>query len=278
MKIPGIILCIFVLLGVLSAEQKTDLSAVEGITASQIVNRMTKNDRKRNQELHAYTGQRQYHLIYTGIGGKREADLVVEVKYEAPARKEFRVMSESGSHWMINRVLKRLLETEKEAADEKNQERTALTEENYAFHLLGQEDLGGRPAYVLQVEPKTANKLLYRGKVWIDAADYALSKIEGEPAKYPSFWITKTIVHHSYRKVGGFWLPARNESNTDVRLGGHAVLSIEYSDYKVVAQTTSPSNFYTNNLKASRLSRVSHLLRQNVLAFFCVGFERGIYA
>src|SRR5215469_13517092 len=124
MKIPGIILCIFVLLGVLCAEQKTDLSAVEGITASQIVDRMTKSNRKRNQELHSYTGQRQYHLLYTGFAGKREADLVVEGKYEAPSRKDFRVISESGSHWMINLVLKRLLETEKEAADEKNQERT----------------------------------------------------------------------------------------------------------------------------------------------------------
>ena len=200
---------------------------------------MTENNRKRKQELQSYTGQREYHLLYTGFPGRREADLVVEVTYEAPARKEFRVISESGSRWMINRVFKRLLETEEEAADEKYQQRTALTEDNYEFELFGQELVDDRPCYVLRVEPKTANKLLYRGKIWVDAADYALSKIEGEPAKLPSFWISKTIVHHSYRKVGEFWLPARNESNTDVRLGGHATLSIQYGDYKVVAQTNS---------------------------------------
>ena len=115
---------------------------------------------------------------------------------------------------------------------------------------------------------------LNRGKVWIDATDYALSKIEGEPARYPSFWITKTVVHHSYRKVGDFWLPARNESNTDVRLGGHAVLSIEYGDYKVVAQTTSPSNLLHEQSESVPSSRVcAHLLRQNILAFFCVGLS-----
>ena len=251
MKILGSLLCIYILVGVSSAVLKENLRPVEDVTASQIVNRMTENNRKRNQDLHSYTGQRQYHLLYTGFPGKREADLVVEVKYEAPARKEFRVISESGSHWMINRVLKRLLETEKEAADQKTQERTALTEDNYEFHLIGQEDINGRPSYVLQVEPKTANKLLYRGKVWVDAADYALSKIEGEPAKYPSFWITKTVVHHTYRKIGDFWLPARNESNTDVRLGGHAMLSIEYGDYEVVSQTNSPDSNFSHELSVT---------------------------
>jgi outer membrane lipoprotein-sorting protein len=240
MNILRALFCIFALLGVSFAEEGSPLHPANGITAKQIVTRMTENNRKRKQELQSYTGQREYHLLYTGFPGKREADLVVEVKYEAPTRKEFRVISESGSQWMINRVFKRLLETEKEAADEKNQERTALTEDNYEFELLGQEVADGRPSYVLRVEPKTANKLLYRGKIWVDATDYALSKIEGEPAKLPSFWISKTIVHHSYRKIGDFWLPARNESNTEVRLGGHAILSIQYRDYKVVAQTNSP--------------------------------------
>jgi hypothetical protein len=242
MKIFRIVLCIFVLFGISLAEEGTTLQPVNRITAKQIVARMTENNRKRKQELQSYTGQRQYHLLYTGFPGKREADLVVEVTYEAPASKEFRVISESGSRWMINRVFKRLLETEKAAADEKSQERTALTEDNYEFELLGQEPVDGRSSFVLRVEPKTANKLLYRGKIWIDAADYALSKIDAEPAKLPSFWISKTIVHHSYRKIGNFWLPARNESNTDVRLGGHATLSIQYGDYKVVAQTNSPDS------------------------------------
>src|SRR5262249_17550674 len=162
----------------------------------------------------SYTGQRRYHLLYTGFPGKREAELVVDVKYEAPANKEFTVISQSGSRFMINHIFKKLLETEKEAADEKNQERTALTEDNYDFQLLGQEDIDGRPSYVLKVEPKTANKLLYRGTIWVDASDYALCKIEGEPAKRPSLWINKTVVHHSYQKIGDFWLPAENESNT----------------------------------------------------------------
>jgi hypothetical protein len=242
MKILRMLVCVAVLSVLSTAEQGGSLHSAEPITAREIVARMAENNRKRQEELQSYTGQRRYHLLYTGFPGRREADLVVQVKYEAPDNKDFTVISESGSHWMVNRVLRRLLETEKEAADEKSQARTALTDENYRFTLLGQQDLRGRTSYVLEVEPKTDNKLLYRGKIWVDAADFALSKIEGEPAKRPSIWISKIVVHHTYQKIGEFWLPSENESTTDVRLGGHATLKISYGDYKVVSEANSPES------------------------------------
>jgi hypothetical protein len=58
-------------------------------------------------------------------------------------------------------------------------------------------------------------------------------KIEAEPAKRPSFWISKTRINHVYTKVGEFWLPAENQSTTDVRLGGVAKLTISYTNYEV---------------------------------------------
>lgn len=240
MRMVWILLCILAVTRQFAAAE--DLQPVTGVSVKDIVARLAENNRKRQQQLESYTGQREYHLLYTGFPGKREADLVVAVKYVAPDKKDFTTVSESGSHLVINRVFKRLLDTEKEAADVNSQASTAVTEDNYDFELLGQEDLGGRPSYVLKVTPKTSNKLLYRGRVWIDAADFALAKIEAEPAKRPSFWISKTVVHHTYKKVGEFWLPAQNESTSDVRLGGHAVLTIKYSDYKVVSQPMPPNS------------------------------------
>lgn len=31
-----------------------------------------------------------------------------------------------------------------------------------------------------------------------------------------------------------FWLPAENKTDSLIRMGGHAVLSIEYQDYKII--------------------------------------------
>jgi predicted nucleotidyltransferase len=56
-------------------------------------------------------------------------------------------------------------------------------------------------------------------------------RIEGEPARNPSWWIKKTEVKHRYIKVSDFWLPAENHTESVIRLGGRAILSIEYKDY-----------------------------------------------
>jgi len=122
---------------------------------------------------------------------------------------------------------------EKEAAEPAVSTRTLLNRDNYDFELVGYEpsETGGQ--YVLQVSPKNKSKYVYRGKVWIDGTDFAVTRIEAEPAQNPSFWTKKSEIHHQYIKVQGFWVPARNESVSYIRLGGRATLTIEYKDYRI---------------------------------------------
>ena len=54
------------------------------------------------------------------------------------------------------------------------------------------------------------NKFLYRGKIWVDAKDFAVVRIEGEPAKNPSIWIKKTEIAHLPVKVDNFGFPRKN--------------------------------------------------------------------
>jgi hypothetical protein len=84
----------------------------------------------------------------------------------------------------------------------------------------------------------TASKFLYRGKIWVDAADFAVMKMETEPAKSPSFWIARTLIHYTGAKTGGFWLPQHVRSETHVRIGGTAVMTIDYGSYDVVPAST----------------------------------------
>jgi hypothetical protein len=37
-------------------------------------------------------------------------------------------------------------------------------------------------------------------------------------------------------KVSGFWLPVRNHSITEIRLGGTADLTIHYSNYRIMSK------------------------------------------
>jgi hypothetical protein len=210
-------------------------SAQAGLTSTQIVDEMLRHNQTRADGLKHYRSVRHYEVEYKGYSARIGARLVVEADYDAVSGKSFRVLSQSGSRMLVDKVLKRLLESEKDAAQDKNS--TALTPSNYRFRLAGIETLSGRPAYILEVEPLVDSKYLYRGRIWVDAVDFAVARIEATPAKNPSFWISSTAINHQYTRTDGFWLPAQNRSESKVLVGGTAVLTIDYGAYQVVPET-----------------------------------------
>ena len=203
------------------------------LSVEQVVNNLVSKNEERAQALRHSSATRFYHLAYRGFPGDREAEMRLEASYDSPATKDFKIVSQSGSKLILDRVFKKLLESEKEAAQPAVRDRTLLNRDNYEFALVGYEpsETGGR--YVLQVSPKSKSKYVYRGKVWVDETDFAVTRIEAEPAQNPSFWTKKSEIRHEYTKVEGFWLPLRNESVSYIRLGGRATLTIEYRDYHV---------------------------------------------
>jgi hypothetical protein len=205
------------------------------LPAEQVAKKLQERNAQRAAALSQFNGTRIYRMQYRGFPSDRDAEMVVHVTYRAPSSKEFIVVSQSGSKLIIDRVFKKLLEGEQEAANEENRRNTALSTDNYEFTSAGYESTPGGGQYVLNLLPKTKNKYLYRGKIWVDAKDFAVVRIEGEPARNPSFWIKKTEVKHRYIKINDFWLPAENHTESVIRLGGRAILSIEYKDYKITS-------------------------------------------
>jgi hypothetical protein len=198
-----------------------------------IVQQLQQANVRRAQELRCYQGKRAYTLNYQGFPGSRSAAMAVEATYSAPDKKEFDVVTQNGSKLLLNRVLLKLLDSEKEALEEPNRLATELSPKNYEFAYMQMDSTAYGPAYVLQVTPRTSGKFLYKGKIWVDATDFAVVRIQGEPGKNPSFWINHTRIDQHYGKFGEFWLPVHNESVTHSRLGGDAVLNIDYTDYQI---------------------------------------------
>ena len=198
-------------------------------SADEIVQKMVEHNRDRENRLKYYASRRRYHLEYHGFPASADATMEAEMDYDAPS-KTFRVLSESGSHALINHALRKLLKSEQDAAE--NQRENTLTPSNYDFSFLETTIDNGRRLFILRVEPKVARKFLYRGKIWVDAEDYAVVRIEAVPAQSPSFWIRDTRIQHLYAKNGDFWLPKQNTSMTKVRMGGTATLTIDYESYR----------------------------------------------
>src|SRR5215831_8265321 len=225
-----------------SAAAETSAQPVP-LSLEQVVANLEQRNAQRAAALEAFEGKRIYRMEYRGFPSDKDAEMIVKVSFHAPNSKEFTVVSETGSKFIIERVFRKLLEGEQEAANRDSHHDTALTRQNYDFELAGYEPNPDGGQYVLNLVPKTRNKFLYRGKVWVDAKDFAVVRIQAEPGKNPSFWIKKTDIAHRYVKVNNFWLPAENHTESFVRLGGKATLSIEYEDYKIIkADTLKPTN------------------------------------
>jgi len=211
----------------------TTVSNRAPLSAEQVVQNLVQMNRSRVLALRTYQGTRTYRAEYHGFPGNRSAEMVVNMNYISPGEKEFIVQSTTGSALIIDRVFKKLLEAEKEALNAEIQQRSALTEDNYRFTLIGYENGPPVARYVLKVEARAKDKFLYYGRIWVDAEDFAVVRLEAEPAKNPSFWIKNTEIEQMYTKVGDFWLPSHNHSITAIRLGGYAELTIDYKDYAI---------------------------------------------
>ena len=214
------------------------------LSVDQVVDKLIHKDQERARALQSAEATRIYHLQYKGFPGTREAEMTVHSFYSSPSTEIFDVISQDGSKMLLDHVFKQLLEAEKDAASMKARKRSLLNRSNYEFALIRYEPETRQ--YVLQVTPRSKSRFLYRGQIWVDGTEFAVTRIDGEPAENPSFWTKRSSIHHEFRKVQGFWVSARNESVSEIRFGGRAILTIEYKDYRlnqmdVSSASTSPS-------------------------------------
>jgi hypothetical protein len=198
-------------------------------TADEVVARMVTRDGEREATLHGYTASRRY-VLENRTHNKR-AEMLVRMTCRNDGSKQFEVVSSNGWSVVLKHVFPRLLEAETEAARPGFREQSRITPENYTFDMAGTESVRGRPAYVIAIRPRTANKYLTQGKIWVDADEYAIIRVDGKPAKNPSFWVKSVHFVHDYDKSGSFWFPVSDRSVTDVRIFGATEMTIEYFDY-----------------------------------------------
>jgi hypothetical protein len=124
--------------------------------------------------------------------------------------------------------------------------------EAFTFRLAGQETLEGRPVWVIEAEPKPGYKgkakradLLsrFRGKLWIDQADYQWVRVEAETIAPVRFgWILAKLdpgarMTFEQRRVNEeVWLPSRAQMQLAARLALvrklRAEVEVVWRDYR----------------------------------------------
>jgi len=194
-----------------------------------VVTKMMRQDTIRQKTSGAYSWMARYSLH----NRSRNAEMLVHWTRTADGLKRYEIISESGDGGVRDHVFHKLLESEVEASKPSERNRSRMDFYNYSFEYVDQEELDGRPAFVFDLTPRNDSKYLTKGRVWIDATDFAVIQVTGAPAHNPSFWTKKVDFVQRYKKEGDVWVTASNHSITEAKIFGTADLTIEYFDYNI---------------------------------------------
>lgn len=136
----------------------------------------------------------------------------------------YQIVSERGSDYVRNKVLKAVLKREQEIVAD-GSDRAALTDENYTFSE-GAERADGLRSVVLK--PKRKDVMLVDGHMVLSADGEDVLRIEGRLSKNPSFWTSLVNVIRHFAKIDGVRVPVSTESIAKVKLAGQSRLDVVY--------------------------------------------------
>jgi hypothetical protein len=141
-------------------------------------------------------------------------------------------------------IIGRMLANEAEVT--KDYALTDISADNYDFRFIREEEVSGQRCYVLELLPRRNDKDLLRGNIWVDANTYLLRRIEGEPAKAPSWWVRDVRVELRYGDVGGMWLQTASEATARVRILGPSTMVSRDVKYKITELVADGSSAQAN--------------------------------
>jgi hypothetical protein len=151
-----------------------------------------------------------------------------------------RIVSEGGSDYIRSRVLRSILEGEREAIQSGEMGRSALASTNYRFESEGMDATGLVRVALL---PRRQEGMLLAGAMFLKPGDGELVKIEGRLAKNPSFWVKHVDIVRTYARIAGAVLPISMESRAQLRFLGPASLTMTYRYAEIDGRSILPVDY-----------------------------------
>jgi hypothetical protein len=204
-----------------------------------IIRRMNEAQIENHARVKAYSVMREYQIF--GSDAKRpHTEVVATVNFLPPNRKSYDVDHSTGG--MGEKIVRRILDHEVDAT--RDPKEIMVNADNYDFSYLGTEIVDGVPCYRLRIDPKHERKDLLKAVIWVDKDTYRLLKMDGEPAKSPSFWVKDLHLVLHFNEVAGMWLQTGTQALAKTRFGGqYNVVSkdLSYDVERAVATNVRPA-------------------------------------
>jgi hypothetical protein len=171
-------------------------------------------------ESRPYEVTREYK-VFRGYDQQPTSEVMAQINFVPPDMKTYKITRARGNS-RGEKIVRELLDRETESV--KKGHASEISRMNYDFVFLRQESFGVRE-YVLRIVPKRKDKYLLRGQIWVEADTFRIRRIEGVPAKSPSFWVKNIHITLQYAELGGMWVPVSFDAIATVRLLGEYTLT-----------------------------------------------------
>ena len=198
-------------------------------STEEIVTRLTKANIQNRNRLRPYQVVRAYQL-FAKEEAKDKSEIRAAIEFIPPAMERFNIQKADGAGFG-EKIVRRILHSESQILS--NPADTDISSRNYRFRFLRQDTLKDHACYVLEINPLRRETNLLRGVIWVDTDTYLLHRIEGEPAKDPSWWVHDIHVILDFGDVQGMWLQNGLSSTANVRLLGRHTLTARDVDYRM---------------------------------------------
>ena len=169
--------------------------------------------------------------------GSRTGWLEAFTEYSEETGFRYDVTAEGGSSFIRSRVLRAVLDGEREVISRGEAARSALARANYTFHTNGVDATG---LANIRLSPRRKERVLISGTMFLQP-DGALVRLEGRLAKSPSFWVTHVDIVRSYERINGAIVPVALESHAQLRMLGAATLRMTYTYSEIDGHPIGPA-------------------------------------
>jgi hypothetical protein len=213
----------FVFLATLAASSQVPPSSTElqSPDLNVIVQRLEDVQHQNPAQSRPYELTREYKVFH-GNDQQPTSEVMAQINFVPPDIKTYKIIEARGNS-RGERMVRELLDREIDAA--KTGYSSDITRTNYDFVFLRRENFGDVPEYVLGILPKRKDKSLLRGQIWVDASTFRIRRVEGVPAKNPSFWLKNIHITLQFAQLGGMWVPVTFDAIATIRLFGEYTLA-----------------------------------------------------
>ena len=210
-----------------------------------VVARMAQARAENRSRLRPYIVTRDYKL-FGKERSQAKAQVIADISFVPPNSKQYAIEQANGTE-LGERIVRRMLESETEVA--KDYRSTDFTPDNYDFRFIREEIVSGQHCYVLEIVPRRKEENLLRGNIWVDATTYLLHRVDGRPAKGPSWWLRDVRIMLVYSNVEGMWLQTALESTAKVRILGQHTMESRDMNYEISELLAAGSSAAKNLLR-----------------------------